>query len=109
MAILNCLLVIISSFSVLAVISSGGSEEPLICCRTVKLESTGSLAESEQKHIIGTYVKNSHDGDGSANYRQIENLQKYLYYMPEYSVRPMFILSKNMPMSTMHFAEVVRR
>ena len=59
---------------------------PEYCCRTLELGSKGALAVSEQKHIIGTYLKRERD-DGRLVYRQTENYQKYLYYMPEYSVR----------------------
>ncbi len=58
----------------------------LICCRTLRLDSVGPLAASEQKHIIGTYMKNNNNGEGWNNYRQIENFQKYLYFMEDYSV-----------------------
>ena len=59
---------------------------PEYCCRTLELGSKGALAVSEQKHIIGTYLHRDRD-DGKRVYRQVENYQKYLYYMPEYSVR----------------------
>jgi len=57
---------------------------PEYCCRTLELGSKGALAVSEQKHIIGTYLHRDRD-DGKRVYRQVENYQKYLYYMPEYS------------------------
>ena len=59
---------------------------PDYCCRTLELSSKGVLAVSEQKHIIGTYLQRDRE-DGRRVYRQVENYQKYLYYMPEYSVR----------------------
>ena len=59
---------------------------PEYCCRTLELGSKGALAVSEQKHIIGTFLHRDRD-DGKRVYRQVENYQKYLFYMPEYSVR----------------------
>ena len=64
---------------------------PEYCCRTLELGSKGALAVSEQKHIIGTYLHRDRE-DGRRVYRQVENYQKYLYYMPEYSVRVIIIL-----------------
>ena len=78
--------IIIALFVVIA------SAAPEYCCRTLELGSKGALAVSEQKHIIGTYLHRDRE-DGRRVYRQVENYQKYLYYMPEYSVRAIFILS----------------
>lgn len=67
------------------VVSGSVDSYELICCRTLKLESAGPLRTSEQNHIIGTYLRNS-NSEGWNNYRQVENFQKYIYYMSEYSV-----------------------
>ena len=78
-----CLQAAISASLFLAIAASAVAPK---CCGTLELGSKGALALSEQKHIIGTYLKRERD-DGRLVYRQTENYQKYLYYMPEYSVR----------------------
>ena len=74
------------AISVLFLAIAGAAAIAPKCCGTLELGSKGALALSEQKHIIGTYLKRERD-DGRLVYRQTENYQKYLYYMPEYSVR----------------------
>lgn len=56
------------------------------CCRHVYLDSDGLLADSEQKHVIGNYYYHSDGPDGRANYKQVEESQQYLYYMPTLGV-----------------------
>ena len=43
------------------------------CCKTLKLQSSGSLAEGDQKHLLGLYYQDdSKDGeDGTMVYRQV--------------------------------------
>ena len=77
--------------SLCVAIATAAAAAPEYCCRTLELGSKGALAVSEQKHIIGTYLHRDRE-DGRRVYRQVENYQKYLYYMPEYSVRVIIIL-----------------
>ncbi len=63
----------------------GGGDE---CCSTVRIDSTGALATGDQAHVIGTYdLVSGPDATGRYNYLQRENFQKYLYYVPTFSVR----------------------
>ena len=43
------------------------------CCKTLMLQSSGSLAEGDQKHLLGLYYQDdSKDGeDGTIVYRQV--------------------------------------
>ena len=77
-----------------AIATAAAAAAPEYCCRTLELGSKGALAVSEQKHIIGTYLHRDRE-DGRRVYRQVENYQKYLYYMPEYSVRSIVRLASS--------------
>ena len=46
------------------------------CCKTLMLQSSGSLAEGDQKHLLGLYYQDdSKDGeDGTMVYRQVSSI-----------------------------------
>jgi hypothetical protein len=55
------------------------------CCDRVMVDSTGSLPNSSQFWVIGTYDRVSDGPEGRSNYIQEES-QKTLHYMPEFRV-----------------------
>jgi hypothetical protein len=53
------------------------------------IASTGSIVDSDQNHLLGTYMKVSEDGpDGRFSYKQQDSLMGlFLYLTPIYNVR----------------------
>ena len=64
------------------------------CCATIRLDSTGSLADSGQNHVMGDYVFVSEGTMGRWNYEQAKNNQfgekRKLYFMPTLGVNKFF-------------------
>ena len=50
------------------------------CCSRVRLDSTGSLPESLQAHVIGNYNFYGQGEDGTVMYQQETGDNLYLYY-----------------------------
>jgi hypothetical protein len=50
------------------------------CCNNVYFGSTGSLAESEQNHVIGYYGKTTEGTGGRWNYKQQGGSQRLMWF-----------------------------
>lgn len=50
------------------------------CCSNIHFTSTGSLANSDQSHVLGYYSMVSDGEDGHPNYQQTTQLRSYMFY-----------------------------
>ena len=62
--------------------------DPSNCCNSITLQTSGSLVNSEQAHVIGNYYKTSNGVNGRYNYQKYGGSEK-MWYNPNFNVSNM--------------------
>ena len=60
--------------------------DPGSCCQRIRFDSSGTLANSAQNHIIGDYVQDTHGPGDKWNYRQVGGSDRRLWFNPDVKV-----------------------
>ena len=60
------------------------------CCKNIRFDSTGSLADSGQNHIIGNYAFLAQGPNDRWNYKQNDGYERKLWFNPSIGVSNLF-------------------